>query len=82
MPDPRYRHVARHNHSSAFWGIALVFAVLMLGLVAYGYHGIHTTQTSSSTTRAATTGQSTIEGGQSTTEGAARAPTPAPARSP
>jgi hypothetical protein len=77
MSDPRYRHVARHNHSSAFWGIALVFAVFMLGLVAYGYHGIHTTQSSSSTTPGATTGPSTVEGGQSTTEGSARAPTPA-----
>ena len=69
MSDPRYRHVERHSPSSAFWGIALLFAVLMLGLVTYGYHGVYSTQTSSSTTHDATTGQST-------TEGIARPPSP------
>jgi len=70
MPDPRYRYGEKRNHSSAFWGIAMVFAVLMLALVAYGYHGIRTSSTAS-TTPGATTGQSTTEGS------ATRAPTPA-----
>jgi hypothetical protein len=61
MSDPRQPHVQRHNHSSAFWGIVLVFAVVMLGLIAYGYHGIHGIQTSSSGTPDATSGQSTRE---------------------
>jgi dolichol kinase len=58
MPEPRHRQVDR-NHHSAFWGTLTVFAVAMLGLVAYGYHGIRTINTAS------------------TTEGSARAPTPA-----
>jgi hypothetical protein len=61
MSDPRQHHVQRHNRSSAFWGIVLVFAVAMLGLIAYGYHGIHSIQTSSSGTPDATSGQSTRE---------------------
>jgi hypothetical protein len=53
--------VERSNRSSAFWGIVLVFAVAMLGLIAYGYHGIHGLQTSSSGTPEATSGQNTRE---------------------
>jgi hypothetical protein len=69
MSDPRYRHVERRSPNSAFWGIALLFAVLMLGLVAYGYHGMYSTPMPSSTAHDATTGQST-------TEGIARPPSP------
>ena len=58
MSDPRHRHVGRRNHSSAFWGVVLIFAVAMLGLIAYGYHGIHGLQTLSSGTPGATSGQS------------------------
>jgi hypothetical protein len=61
MSDPRYRHAERHNHSSAFWGIVVVFAVAMLGLMAYGYHGIRGLQTSSSGAPDSTNGQSTRE---------------------
>jgi hypothetical protein len=61
MPALRYRPVERHKRSSAFWGVAMVFAVVMLGLVAYGYHGIRTVPMSSSTTHDVTTGKSTTE---------------------
>jgi hypothetical protein len=61
MSDPRHPHVGRSNHSSAFWGIVVVFVVAMLGLIAYGYHGIHGMQASSSGTLGATSGQGTRE---------------------
>ena len=73
MPDPRYRHVERRNRSSAFWSIVVVFVVTMLGVVAYGYHGIHSMQTSSSS---ATSPEST--NGQSTRAAPARVPTATP----
>jgi hypothetical protein len=40
MTDPRHRELERH--SSPFWGVALVFVVVMTGLIAYAYHGAHT----------------------------------------
>jgi hypothetical protein len=59
MSDPRYRPAEKH--SSAFWGIVVVFAVAMLGLMAYGYHGVRGLQTSSSGAPDSTSGQSTSE---------------------
>jgi hypothetical protein len=59
MSDPGHRHVERHN--SAFWGIVVVFAVAMLGLIAYGYHGVRGLQASSSGAPDSTSGQSTRE---------------------
>lgn len=50
MSDPRHREFERHN--SAFWGIALVFVVVMTGLIAYAYYGAHTISRSASGTTA------------------------------
>ncbi|HLH95562.1 MAG TPA: hypothetical protein VKW08_10645 [Xanthobacteraceae bacterium] len=38
MSDPRRRE---YEHSSSFWGLGLIFAVVMIGLIAYAYYGAH-----------------------------------------
>ena len=52
MLDPGRSRVKRHGHSSPFWGIMFLFALVVIGLVAYGYHGIQTLQTAGTTTSA------------------------------
>jgi hypothetical protein len=44
MSDPRFARVERRNHSSPFWGIMLLFVVVVAGLIAYAYYGVQTMQ--------------------------------------
>ena len=39
MSDRRQRDFERHT--SPFWGAVLVFAVVMMGLIAYAYYFTH-----------------------------------------
>jgi hypothetical protein len=55
MSDTGRAHVKRHDHSSPFWGIMLLFAVVVIGLVTYGYHGMQTLQTAGTTISAVPT---------------------------
>jgi hypothetical protein len=55
MSDPRREWERR---SSPFWGVGLVFALVMIGLIAYGYYGAHTKPGSATSATDVTEGRS------------------------
>jgi len=69
MSDPGNRFSERRDHTAPFWGIMVVFFVILIGLAAYGYYGMQNTANAPGTTS-----------GQNTTQVQAPAQSPPPAQ--